>query len=50
VQGLWETGPVPVVVIGQGEGELMVPFAEHFVVSVDLAAKQMVIRPPEYDE
>jgi 16S rRNA processing protein RimM len=50
VQGLWETGPVPVVVIGEGEGELMVPFAEHFVVSVDLAAKQMVIRPPEYDE
>lgn len=50
VQGLWETGPVPVVVIGEGDDELLVPFADPFVVRVELGARQMVIRPPEYDE
>lgn len=50
VQGLWETGPVPVVVIGEGQDELLVPFADPFVLRVELAKGQMVIRLPEYDE
>ncbi|MBS2028886.1 MAG: 16S rRNA processing protein RimM [Deltaproteobacteria bacterium] len=50
VQGFWETGPVPVIVIGEGALELLVPFAEHFVVAVKQAEGQVVIRPPEYTE
>jgi 16S rRNA processing protein RimM len=50
LEGIWETGPVPVLVIGQGKDELLVPFAEPFVAKVDLAGKRLVIRPPEYTE
>jgi len=49
VQGLWETGPVPVLVVGTGPDELLVPFAEPFVVSVRVAQGQIVLRPPEYE-
>ena len=50
VKGVWETGPVPVLVIGEGANELLVPFAEQFVVKVDLPGRRVVIRPPEYTE
>ena len=50
VQGFWDTGPTPVIVIGEGASELLVPFAEHFVLAVKLAEGQVVIRPPEYAE
>ena len=50
VKGLWETGPVPVVVIGEGAGELLVPFAQEFVVAVRPDQGRIVIRPPEYAE
>jgi 16S rRNA processing protein RimM len=50
VQGIWETGPVPVVVIGEGASELLVPFAEAYVVAVRPEERRIVIRPPEYEE
>lgn len=50
VKGLWETGPVPVVVIGEGERELLVPFAEDFIVAVKPEEGRLVVRPPEYSE
>jgi 16S rRNA processing protein RimM len=50
LKGVWETGPVPVLVIGEGASELLVPFAEHFVVQVDLEARRVVLRPPQYSE
>lgn len=50
VKGLWETGPVPVLVIGEEPEELLVPFAEPFVVAVKAAEGRIVIRPPEYAE
>jgi hypothetical protein len=47
---------VPVLVVRKGtagskskpEDELLLPFAERFVVKVDLAAKRIVIRVPEF--
>jgi len=50
VQGLWETGPVPVVVIGEGQSELLVPFAEPFIIAVRPEEGRMIVRPPEYGE
>jgi 16S rRNA processing protein RimM len=58
LEEVWETGPVPVLVVRRGtagskskpEDELLLPFAERFVVKVDLAAKRIVIRVPEYAE
>lgn len=51
VEELWETGPVPNLVIrGPETPELAVPFVDEFVPSVDLAAGRVVIRPPEYEE
>lgn len=50
VKGLWETGPVPVLVIGEGQDELLVPFAEQFVLELDVEGGRVVIRPPEYVE
>lgn len=49
---IWETGEVPNLVIrGPGvEGELVVPFVDEFVPTVDLAAGRLVVRPPEYLE
>lgn len=49
VEELWATGEVPNLVIrAKGRPELVVPFADEFVPSVDLAGQRIVIRPPEY--
>lgn len=51
VAELWATGEVPNLVIrGPGESELIVPFADEFVPSVDIPGGRIVIRPPEYME
>jgi 16S rRNA processing protein RimM len=51
VAEIWETGEVPNLVIRGGKGaELIVPFADEFVPTVDMAAGRLVIRPPEYIE
>lgn len=48
---LWATGEVPNLVIrGPGKSELIVPFAEEFVPTVDIPGGKIVIRPPEYVE
>ncbi len=48
---LWSTGEVPTLVIrGPGKSELLVPFAEEFVPSVDIPGGKIVIKPPEYVE
>lgn len=51
VKELWETGPVPNLVIrGDAVEELVVPFVDEFVPTVDLAAGRIVVRPPVYEE
>jgi 16S rRNA processing protein RimM len=51
VEELWATGEVPNLVIrAPKKPELVVPFADEFVPSVDIAAGRIVIRPPEYVE
>jgi hypothetical protein len=51
VEEVWATGEVPNLVIrGPKQPELVVPFADEFVPSVDLATQRIVIRPPEYVE
>lgn len=48
VEEIWNTGPVPnLVVRGGPSGEILVPFADDFVVKVDLAAKTIVLKVPE---
>lgn len=44
---VWSSGPVPNLVLDNGE---MVPFADDFVVKVDLPGGTIVLRPLEYDE
>ncbi len=51
VAEIWNTGPVPNLVIrGEDQLELLVPFADEFVPQVDLAERRIVIRPPEFEE
>lgn len=51
VEEIWETGPVPnLMVRTPGGGELVVPFADDFVLSVDLEAGRVVIKPLELSE
>ena len=51
VEDIWATGEVPNLVIrAPKRPELVVPFADEFVPSVDLATQRIVIRPPEYVE
>jgi 16S rRNA processing protein RimM len=53
VEEIWETGEVPNLVIrkaGAPESELILPFADDFVVSVDLAAGKLFVRTPEVIE
>jgi 16S rRNA processing protein RimM len=48
VTEIWNTGPVPVLVIeGAGSDPLMVPFVDEFVPEVDVKAGVLVVRPPE---
>lgn len=49
VEGLFEGGGVPNLVISGGpSGELMVPFVDEFVLEIDLEARVVVVRLPEY--
>lgn len=51
VEELWATGEVPNLVIrSPGRPELIVPFADEFVPTVDIPGGKIVIRPPEYME
>lgn len=50
VVDVWSAGPVPNLVIKAGSREEMIPFAQEFVVKVDLAHGTIVLNPPEYDE
>ncbi len=51
VAEIWNTGPVPNLVIrGEGELELLVPFADEFVPQVDLVEGRIVIRPLDLEE
>ncbi|MHB8875460.1 MAG: ribosome maturation factor RimM [Myxococcaceae bacterium] len=51
VEEIWDTGPVPNLVIRGGpRGELLVPFADEFVPTVDLEKRLLVVRPPEFLE
>lgn len=51
VMELWETGPVPNLVIrADGKEDLVIPFADEFVLTVDLEARTVVVRPLEYLE
>jgi 16S rRNA processing protein RimM len=49
VEELWETGEVPNLVI-RGEAlpeELVLPFVDDFVTTVDIPAGRIVVKPPE---
>lgn len=50
VEELWSTGEVPTLVIRGGAQELLVPFMDDFVPSVDVDQGRIVIRPPELTE
>jgi 16S rRNA processing protein RimM len=50
VEAVWNTGPVPNLVIRMGTEELLVPFTDAFVPSVDLEAGRVVVRKPEIVE
>ncbi len=48
VEEVWNTGPVPNLVIRQAGNEWVLPMVESFVKRVDLEKKQVVIELPEY--
>jgi 16S rRNA processing protein RimM len=51
VEELWATGEVPNLVIrAEGREELIVPFADDFVSTVDVPGGRLVVKPPEYLE
>jgi 16S rRNA processing protein RimM len=51
VEELWETGEVPNLVIrAEGKEELVVPFVDDFVSTVDIPGGRLVVKPPEYLE
>ncbi len=51
VEELWSTGEVPNLVIrAEGREELVVPFADGFVSTVDIPGGKLVVKPPEYLE
>ncbi|MFL5356919.1 ribosome maturation factor RimM [Archangium sp.] len=51
VEELWATGEVPNLVIrAEGREELVVPFADDFVSTVDIPGGRLVVKPPEYLE
>ncbi|WP_224366503.1 ribosome maturation factor RimM [Hyalangium versicolor] len=48
---IWATSEVPNLVIrGPGKPEVIVPFADEFVPSVDVPGGRIVIKPPEFEE
>lgn len=51
VEEVWDSGPVPNLVIrGTDRGELLVPFVDEFVPTVNLEKRRLVVRPPEFVE
>lgn len=50
VTEIWSSGPVPNLVVSDGQREVMVPFAAEFIREVDLAGRRVVLVPPEYQE
>lgn len=50
VEELWSTGPVPNLVIREGEQELMIPFVDDFVKLVDVAGGRVVVTPLAFEE
>jgi 16S rRNA processing protein RimM len=51
IEAVWNTGPVPNLVVRTAQGgELLVPFADEFVRVVDPEHGRIVLRPPEYLE
>ena len=50
VESLFTSGPVPNLVIGHGADERMVPFADEFVPTVDLAGGRIVVRLLKIEE
>lgn len=50
VAEVWSHSPVPNVVIRDGAAEVIVPFAEEFVVAVDVDGGTITVRPPELVE
>ena len=51
VEGLIEAGPVPNLVIrGEDGAELLLPFADEFVPTVEMEKRRLTIRRPEYTE
>ena len=50
VEEIWETGPVPNLVVRGTAGEIVVPFVDAFVPTVDVEKGEVVIVPPEYLE
>lgn len=47
VEEIWATGPVPNLVVRGKGGELLIPFADEFVLTVDLPQRRLTVRPPE---
>jgi 16S rRNA processing protein RimM len=47
VEEVWNSGPVPNLVIRGGAKELMIPFVDEFVPEVDLEKRRVVVRPFE---
>lgn len=50
VSEIWSSGPVPNLVLKDGDAEQMVPFADDFIVKIDLEARTIVLRPLEFEE
>ncbi|MEN9800317.1 MAG: rRNA processing protein RimM [Pseudomonadota bacterium] len=50
VEEVWETGPVPNLVVRGPAGEVIVPFVDAFVPTVDLEKGEVTIVPPEFLE
>lgn len=50
VEEVWNTGPVPTLVIRRGRDEVLAPFADDFVREVDVERRRLVLRPPELIE
>jgi 16S rRNA processing protein RimM len=49
VEQLLNTGPVPNLLLRHSGDETLVPFAEEFVLSIDVAAETLVLRLPVYE-
>ena len=49
VEEIWNSGPVPNLVIRGKSGELMVPFADDFVKDVNTTTRTVIIVPPQFE-